>query len=58
MWDQILVYIIVLVCAVYTGKLLLPNTAKISLAKHTQGILPDRIRIWLVGKNNCGSCKN
>jgi len=58
MWDQIIVYIIVAVCAVYTIKLLLPNIVKIYLAKHTQGLLPDRIRIWLVGTKACGNCKN
>jgi hypothetical protein len=57
MWEYLIVGLIVIFSTAYVIKLLLPYTIKLFIARHTQGKLPDAVRIWLVSQKACENCK-
>ena len=57
MVEQILVGVVVLASLLATLRMLMPASWRLYLAHKTQGVLPDKVRIWMVGSKTCRNCK-
>jgi hypothetical protein len=54
--QWLVVCIAVLASVLYALRALTPFRARIWIATHTAGRLPDRLRIWIAGPTACQAC--
>jgi hypothetical protein len=56
MWERGLVALILMVALLQCLRALLPFRARVVLARHAQGRIPDRIIVWFAGHSACEAC--
>jgi hypothetical protein len=56
MWQIVVVALLVALAVLQSMRSLLPFAARVALARHAQGRLPDRWIVWFAGQGACDAC--
>jgi NADH:ubiquinone oxidoreductase subunit H len=54
--EASLVGLIVVTCVLVVLRALLPFAARVWIARHLQGRVPDRVLVWIAGRQGCEAC--
>jgi hypothetical protein len=55
-WERGLIALILIVAVLQCLRALLPFRARVALARHAQGRVPDRLIVWFAGQSACEAC--